>query len=59
MRAKPLWRLDLGDAAPEFRLPSTGDGAGRGGPTREIALADYRGRRHVVLAFYPAAFTPV
>jgi peroxiredoxin len=38
--------LDVGDAAPDFHLPS-GDG-------REIALADYRDRSHVVLFFVRA-----
>ena len=39
---------EVGDAAPSFRL------AGSDGNTH--ALADYRGR-HVVLAFFPKAFT--
>lgn len=40
-----------GQPAPEFTLPST---AGR-----DIALSDYRGQSHVVLAFFPLAFTSV
>jgi thioredoxin-dependent peroxiredoxin len=40
--------LKAGDKAPEFRLKSD-DG-------KEIALADYRGKR-VVLYFYPKANT--
>lgn len=43
--------LAVGDRAPEFDLPAI-DG-------RRVALADYRGRRHVVLSFVPAAWTPV
>ena len=39
---------EVGDTAPAFRL------AGSDGHTH--ALADYRGR-HVVLAFFPKAFT--
>ncbi len=58
-KAKPIWKLELGDSAPEFRLRATGDNAGKGGPQKEIALADYRNQKNVVLAFYPAAFTPV
>lgn len=58
-KPKPIWKLDVGDEAPAFKLPSTGDKAGKGGPYREISLADYRGKKNVVLAFYPAAFTPV
>jgi cytochrome oxidase Cu insertion factor (SCO1/SenC/PrrC family) len=43
-------RLNVGDQAPEFELyDSTG---------RLIALSDFRGK-NVVLAFYPAAWTPV
>ncbi len=40
----------IGDLAPDFTLPSTLD--------KEIALSDYRGKA-VVLAFVPAAFTPI
>lgn len=42
-------RLDVGDAAPDFTLPSD---AGE-----QVSLADLRGRK-VVLFFYPAAMTP-
>lgn len=58
MAHKPVWKLDVGDAAPDFTLPATGDGAGKGGPSGEVSLKQYRGT-NVVLAFYPAAFTPV
>ena len=40
-----------GDAAPDFRLPDH-----RGG---YVTLSDYKGKSNVVLAFFPAAFTPV
>ncbi len=43
-----VFSAEVGDAAPDFRL------AGSDGHTH--ALADYRGR-HVVLAFFPKAFT--
>jgi len=56
---KPVWRLEVGDDAPDFELPATGDTAGKGGPTRRVRLSEYRGVKHVVLAFYPAAFTRV
>ncbi len=39
---------DVGDTAPDFRLPGS-DG-------NEHALADYRGQ-YVVIAFFPKAFT--
>jgi peroxiredoxin len=56
---KPLWRLEVGEEAPDFELMATGDTAGKGGPRKKIKLSDFRGKKHVVLAFYPAAFTPV
>jgi len=44
-------RLRLGDAAPEFRLPDHTGGY--------VRLSQFRGDRHVVIAFYPLAWTPV
>jgi len=38
---------------------ATGDTAGKGDTKRKIRLSDYRGKKNVVLAFYPAAYTPV
>ncbi len=43
-------KLNVGDPAPEFELPGTGD--------KTYRLADYRGRR-VIIAFYPGDFTAV
>lgn len=44
-------RIDVGDAAPELTLSTHSD--------EQIALADYRGKRAVVLFFYPKDGTPV
>ena len=41
--------LKIGDVAPDFTLP---DNAGH-----QVHLADYRGKKNVVLAFYVLAFT--
>lgn len=40
---------EIGDVAPEFTLPGTGE--------RSYSLTEFRGRK-VVLAFYPGDFTP-
>jgi len=54
----PIWKLEAGLEAPDFDLPATGESAGKGVVPCRIRLSDYRGKRNVVLAFYPAAFTP-
>jgi peroxiredoxin len=41
--------LKVGDMAPDFTLPST-----QGKP---VTLSDYKGKKNVVIAFFPAAFT--
>ncbi len=43
-------KIQVGDVAPDFRLPSL-----RGG---ELALSDFRGKKNVVLFFYPKDNTP-
>jgi len=45
----PKTQLKVGDEAPDFTLPST-----TGQP---VKLSDFRGKKNVVLAFFPAAFT--
>jgi len=47
--AAPKTHLKVGDAAPDFTLPST---AGK-----PVTLSEFRGKKNVVLAFFPAAFT--
>jgi mycoredoxin-dependent peroxiredoxin len=43
--------LKVGDAAPDFELEShIGE---------KFKLSDMRGKKNVVIAFYPFAFTPV
>jgi hypothetical protein len=44
--------LELGDEAPGFTLPSTQD--------RLVDYyKDYYGKHHLIITFFPAAFTPV
>lgn len=44
--------LRVGDAAPDFELPGH-----RGG--EKFRLSDQRGKRNVVIVFYPLDWTPV
>ena len=41
--------LSVGDMAPDVSIPSTAGG--------QMKLSDYRGKKNVVLAFFPKAFT--
>ena len=41
--------LAVGDAAPDFTLPSTDGG--------QVTLSSFAGQKNVVLAFFPKAFT--
>ena len=43
--------LQVGDVAPDFELPASGN--------HMIKLSDFRGKKNVLLAFYPFAFSPV
>src|SRR5689334_8435092 len=43
--------LPIGSMAPDFALEDQ--------TRRVIRLSDYRGKKHVVVAFHPFAFTPV
>jgi len=42
--------VEVGEPAPEFKLPSTFG--------NDIALSDYRGKKWVLLEFYGADFAP-
>jgi peroxiredoxin len=42
-------QLKVGDEAPDFTLPAN-DG-------KPVKLSDFRGKKNVILAFFPAAFT--
>jgi cytochrome oxidase Cu insertion factor (SCO1/SenC/PrrC family) len=45
----PKTTLKVGDEAPDFSLPDT--------TNKQVKLSDFRGKKMVVLAFFPAAFT--
>jgi peroxiredoxin len=45
----PKTHLKVGDDAPDFTLPDTDN--------KQIKLSDFKGKKSVVLAFFPAAFT--
>jgi cytochrome oxidase Cu insertion factor (SCO1/SenC/PrrC family) len=46
----PKTTLKVGDEAPDFSLPDTNN--------KQVKLSDFRGKKAVVLAFFPAAFSP-
>ena len=50
----PHTNLKVGDAAPDFTLPST---IVQDGKRTRYKLSDFRGKKNVVLAFYIFAFT--
>ena len=49
--------VSVGAEAPDFELPSSELEGDR--PGKKIRLADFRGKKPVVLAFYPLDFSPV
>ena len=44
------WMIAIGENAPNFNLKDQFE--------RDIALEQFKGRRHVMLLFYPLDFTP-
>jgi peroxiredoxin len=42
--------VDVGDAAPDFTLPSTTD--------TTISLSQFKGKKHVLIEFYSQDFNP-
>jgi len=46
----PARALEVGEPAPDFRLPSTFG--------RDISLSEYRGKQWVLIEFYGADFAP-
>ena len=56
---RPVWKLSVGEEAPDFELMGTGTSAGKGDKHKKVRLSDYRGKKNVVIAFYPLDWTPV
>jgi hypothetical protein len=50
--------VKVGEAAPDFTLPYLVPKAEGGFETRQVTLASFKGKQNVVLAFFPAAFSP-
>jgi peroxiredoxin len=49
--------IAIGTEAPDFELPSN-ELTPEGRPGKKIRLSDFRGKKSVVLAFYPLDFSP-
>jgi peroxiredoxin len=49
--------IAIGTDAPDFEL-SSNELTPEGRPGKKIRLSDFRGKKHVVLAFYPLDFSP-
>ena len=50
--------IKIGAKAPDFELDSSELGD-NGKPGKKLRLSDYRGKKNVMLAFYPLDFSPV
>ena len=50
--------VKVGQAAPDFTLPYMAPKAGGGYENKTMKLSDFKGKQNVVLAFFPAAFSP-
>ena len=50
--------VKVGEAAPDFTLPYRLPAADGRTEAKTAKLSDYKGKQNVVLAFFPAAFSP-
>jgi hypothetical protein len=50
--------VKVGEAAPDFTLPYLVAKAEGGFDTRQVSLGSFKGKQNVVVAFFPAAFSP-
>jgi len=54
----PQTAVKVGDPAPDFSLPYLVAKPEGGFDTRQATLSSFKGQQNVVLAFFPAAFSP-
>ena len=50
--------VKVGQPAPVFALPQLARGADGTFSQQSLSLADFKGKKTVILAFFPAAFSP-
>jgi hypothetical protein len=50
--------VKVGQPAPDFTLPYLAPVADGKVEPKQVKLSDYKGKQNVVLAFFPAAFSP-
>ncbi len=50
--------VKVGERAPEFTLPYLAPEAGGKFAEKKVSLGDFKGKNTVILAFFPAAFSP-
>ena len=50
--------VKVGEPAPDFTLSYLVAKPEGGVDTRQVSLADFKGKQNVVVAFFPAAFSP-
>lgn len=48
----PKTNLKVGEEAPDFTVAARSNSSGK-----DIKLSDFRGKKNVILAFFPAAFS--
>jgi hypothetical protein len=56
--APPPPSVKVGQTAPDFTLHYLARGPGDKYEQKTLSLADFKGRKTVILAFFPAAFSP-
>lgn len=50
--------VKVGQAAPDFTLTYLAVGSDQKVQQKQVKLSDFKGQKNVVLAFFPAAFSP-